>query len=264
MAHVRVALGLSLVLALIALIAPTHADAGGCAMRGLSVELVGTSRTFSRGLVVALTNGGGGTAIGTAPAGTTGDAGRFAIGAGLERGEEAIDLSVRALAPGLAVLVPSTPARVGPWTLHTRTARVPVRVRGGRAPAPLPAPIIAHVVLHRPEAPPSEADFGLLTGGSGHFTPPPQPTVSVELHGPAPEAIALVVYLVGDTAETAIDWSEVPSHAHQVQLVVHQGGRCTQAMMFRSLPQLGQHVTFAWVDADGRVSAHSADTVVAE
>ena len=249
----------------LASIAVTHVDAGACGRSGLSVTLVVDPETpFSRGILVALSNTGG--ALGDATPGSSGGTSAFRIGAVLERGEERLTLSVRSIAPGLAVLVPSTRPRAGSWTVHARTARAAVTARTGAPPPPPVAPAIARIRYIAPAAPPPPAGGEVSGRGSSgpRSSPPPPPIVVVELAEPAGGPGALVAYAVRGTHEVAISWAAVMTSARQVQFAGSAGGRCIAGMRFQDAPSLGQTVRFAFVDADGRVSPRSPPLVVAE
>jgi hypothetical protein len=241
---------------------PDHASAGACAQHGLRVGLrAAPGNVFSRGLVVSLGSLG---ELGPASDGTSDDFDGFSIGAVLERGEETVALRVRAIAPGLAVLVPITRPSAGAWTLHAHGARVAVAVRAG-VPPRATAPVITRVRYRTPGPPPERPSDSTGFGSSGSsWSAPAQPTLAVELGEPAASAVALIAYAVRGESERAVSWADVESGARQIVFVRSVGGRCTMPTPGHDAPRIGLRVRFAWLDTEGRVSPRSPSFDVVE
>ncbi|HEY4239284.1 MAG TPA: hypothetical protein VGM88_05685 [Kofleriaceae bacterium] len=162
------------------------------------------------------------------PSGPKADAGGDpSVSSALAFGETA---AVReSLAPGLTVYRPRTGASRGAKLELTAGGKRIAAFDSGPAAAALPAPIVESVAV--------ESSFR----GTA--------TVRAHLGADAPAgAVALIVYGAGG----ALTYGQ-PGATRDI--VVREGGHCSFPP--GSAPKTGDHVTLAWVDASGHVSARS-------
>jgi hypothetical protein len=150
--------------------------------------------------------------------------------------------TIEALAPGLSVY--RLPAAGASLVLendkHVEIARV--KRSPDRGAALLPAPMPTSIEWERRTSFRSSTDM-----------------VTVHLIAPAPAHAAVMIIYGPD--KVARSWGLVTRGAKDV-VAYESGGRCSMTVPGNTTSNAGDHITVAWVDASGRVSAPSRELEV--
>jgi hypothetical protein len=157
-------------------------------------------------------------------------------------GTKLVAPTIDTIAPGLSVYrLPATGANlVLENDKHVAITRV--TRSADRGAALLPAPMPTSIDWERRTSFRSSTDL-----------------VTVHLIAPAPaHAAAMIVY---GPDKVARSWGVVTRGGKDV-IAYETGGRCSMAIPGNTSSNVGDHVTVAWVDASGRVSAASRDLEV--
>jgi len=157
-------------------------------------------------------------------------------------GTKLVEPTIETIAPGLSVYrLPATGSNlVLENDKHVEISHV--KRSADRGATLLPAPMPTSIEWERRTSFRSSTDL-----------------VTVHLIAPAPaHAAAMIIY---GPDKTARSWGVVTRGGKDV-VAYESGGRCSMTIPHTSASNVGLHVTVAWVDASGRVSAVSRDMEV--